>query len=159
MLYKSIISPHFDYGYVIYGVAPNYQLGRLQIIQNAAARLILLEDFDCPVYTLHERLWLDTLATRRAKAMVKITYCCLYHQQPLYLLDQLIEVTHRGLPTCSTSAGALVVPRTKSHYGQMAYSFRGPMQWNVTNVEIKAAVNTVQLKNLLCNNWYKVGVG
>ncbi len=51
MLYKSIISPHFDYGSVIYEVAPIYQLSRLQIIQNAAARLILLEEFDCP-YTL-----------------------------------------------------------------------------------------------------------
>ena len=42
MLYKSIISPHFDYGSVIYEVAPNNQLSRVQVIQNAAARLILL---------------------------------------------------------------------------------------------------------------------
>ena len=62
MLYKSIISPHFDYGSIIYKVAPQYQLNSLQIIQNAAARLILLEEVGCPVYTLHECLKLDTLA-------------------------------------------------------------------------------------------------
>ncbi len=159
MLYKSIISPHFDYGSVIYEVAPNYQLSRLQIIQNAAARLILMEEYDCPVYAMHERLRLDTLATRRSKAMVKLTYCCLHNQQPLYLLDQLKQVTHHGLPTRSADANVLVVPRTNSRYGQMAYGFRGPVQWNVTNVELKAAVNFVQLKNLLLNSWYRVGIG
>ena len=159
MLYKSIISPHFDYGSVLYEVAPCYQLNRLQLIQNAAARLILLEEFECPVYSLHERLKLDTLATRRAKSMIKITYCCIHNQQPLYLLDQLKHVSHMGLPTRSTESSALQIPRIRGRYGQMSYGYRGPMQWNVTCVEYKAAVNVVQLKNLLKNSWYRVGVG
>ncbi len=76
-LYKSLITPHFDFGSVIYEVTPKYQLQRLQIVQNAAARLILLADPRCPVYELHENLNLDTLATRRAKSMVKLTYSLL----------------------------------------------------------------------------------
>lgn len=155
MLYKSIISPHFDYGSILYEVAPQYQLKRLQIIQNAAARLILQEEADCPIYSLHERLKLDTLATRRSKSMIKITYSCIHNQQPLYLLDQLQQVTHLGLPTRATDANVLKVPRVKGNYGRMAYSFRGPMQWNVTCVEFKAAVNVMQLKNLLRSSWYK----
>ncbi len=73
MLYKSLIIPHFEFGSVIYEISLKYQLQHLQVIQNAAARLILLEDHRCPIYSLHERLQLDTLATRRAKSMVKLT--------------------------------------------------------------------------------------
>ena len=70
MLYKSLITPHFDYGCIIYKVAPQYQLNCLQIVQNAAARLILKADSDSPIYALQEQLKLDTLSTRRAKTMV-----------------------------------------------------------------------------------------
>ena len=94
MLYKSLITPHFDFGSIIYEVCPQYQLQRLQVIQKAAARLILLEDQRCPVYQLHERLHLDTVATRRAKSMVKLTYACLLDEEPLYLYDKLVPVGH-----------------------------------------------------------------
>ena len=88
---------------------------------------------------------LDTLASRRAKTMTKITYCCIHNQQPMYLLDQLKQVTHIGLPTRSTDANVLQVPRVKGNYGQMGYSYRGPMQWNITCVEFKAAVNVIPI--------------
>ena len=41
-LYKSLTMPHFDYGLILYEVAPQCDLNQLQIIQTAAARLILL---------------------------------------------------------------------------------------------------------------------
>ncbi len=41
----------------------------------------------------------------------------------------------------------------------MAFSFRGPVQWNVANTELKAAVNKDQLKSLIKTSWYRVGVG
>ena len=61
-LYKSLIVPHFDFGSIIYEVALQYQLCRPQVVQNSAARLILVTEPTCPVYQLHEWLGLDTLA-------------------------------------------------------------------------------------------------
>ncbi len=92
MLFKSLIAPHFDFGSVVYEVSPQYQLSRLQVIQNAVACLILLADPRCPAYELHEKLGLDTLATRRSKSMVKLIYGCLQDQEPSYLYDQLCAV-------------------------------------------------------------------
>ena len=63
------------------------------------------------------------------------------------MLDQLKPVVHHGLPTCSMESNALQVPRTKGKYGQMVYSYRGPMQWNVTSVDLKSAGNIIQLKS------------
>ncbi len=154
MLYKALITPHFDYGCLLYEVAPEYQLKRLQIIQNAAARLILTAQPDTPIYQLHEKLHLDTLATRRSKTMVKVVFSCLHDKEPNYLYDHLRPVNHGGRHTRACEAGMLQVPRTSTNYGRMAFSFRGPVQWNVTSNNLKAAVNKLQLKALLKTSWY-----
>ncbi len=159
MLYKAMITPHLDYGCLLYEVAPEYQLRRLQVIQNAAARLILLAQPDTPVYQLHEKLHLDTLATRRSKTMVKTTYSCLHDKEPHYLYDKLKAVSHEGRRTRACDSGMLQVPRMKTNYGKMSYAFRGPVQWNVTNLDFKAAVNKKQLKSLLKSSWYKINSG
>ena len=64
MLYCALILPHFDLGNTVYTVAAQYQLNQLQVIQNAAARLILQADSKMSTYELHEKLKWDTLATR-----------------------------------------------------------------------------------------------
>ena len=159
MLYKALITPHLDYGCLLYEIAPEYQLKRLQVIQNAAARLILSAQPDTPIYQLHERLHLDTLATRRSKTMVKVTYSCLHDKEPHYLYDKLKPVNHGGRHTRACESGLLQVPRTKSNYGKMAFAFRGPVQWNITKMELKAAVNKAQLKALIKSSWYNNTAG
>ncbi len=157
MLYKALVTPHFDYGCLLYEVAPEYQLKRLQVIQNAAARLILTAEPDIPIYQLHEHLKLDTLATQRSKTMVKVTYSCLHDKEPGYLYDKLLPVRHEGRHTRACESGMLKVPWTSTNYGKMAFAFRGPVQWNITNTDLKAAVNKAQLKSLLKMSWYRMG--
>ena len=154
MLYSALISPYFDLGNTVYRVAAQYQLQRLQVIQNAAARLILLADSSMSTYDLHENLNWDTLATRASKAMVRIVYGCLHNQAPVYLYDKLTTMVHHGRTTRATDAGHLRVPRTHRGFGQMAFGYRGPTQWNHTKPEIKAALNMNQLKRLLKSNRY-----
>ncbi len=153
MMYKSLTSPHIDFGFVVYEVCPKYQLQRLQVIQNDAARMILLEDQLCPIYELHEWLKLDTLATRRSKSMVTLTYSCLYDEEPLYLCEQLKPINHGNRITRAISSGVLVVPRVNTKYGQSAVGFRAPVQWNLTKIELKSTVNKIQLKSLLRTSW------
>ena len=154
MQYKSLITPHFNYGCLLYEVAPEYQLKRLQIIQNAAAWLILCEQPDTPIYQLHESLHLDTVSTCWSKTMVKIIYTCLHDKEPVYLCEQLVPVQHAGRQTRAMESGMLQVPRMNTNLGQHAFCFRGPVQWNLTQPGLKAAVNKIQLKNLLQTSWY-----
>ncbi len=154
MLYSSLIAPYFDLGNTIYVVAAQYQLSRLQVVQNAAARLILLADSTISTYDLHETLKWDTLATRSSKAMVRIVFGCLHNQSPAYLYGKLTTVSHHGRPTRATDAGYLSVPRVRCGIGQKAFGHRGPTQWNKTKTSIKAATNVNQLKRLMKNNWY-----
>ena len=85
--------------------------------------------------------------------MVKITYSILHDESPSYLYSKLVPVTHGNRHTRATDAGDLLVPRTKTRYDTYAYSYQGPLQWNLTSIELKAAVNKMQLKNLLKTSW------
>ena len=154
MLYNALILPHFDLGNTVYTVAPQYQLHRLQVVQNAAARLILLVDARCSVYDLHEQLGWDTLATRASKAYVRIIYTCIHHKSPNYLHKNLIPVVHHGRHTRATESGKLVVPRVNTEMGTRGFSYKATSQWNITKTELKAAVNVNQLKHLLKTSWY-----
>ncbi len=154
MLYSALIVPHFDLGNTIYTVAAQYQLNRLQVIQNAAARLIILADAKTPTYELHERLKWDTLATRSSKAMVRITYSCLHTKSPAYLFDMLTPIEHEGRITRAAQTGVMTEPRTRSNLGKHSFGYRAPTTWNQTKAEIKAAVNMPQLKRLLKTSWY-----
>ena len=153
MLYSALILPHFDLGNTVYSVAAQYQLKRLQVIQNVAARLILLTDSRVSTYELHERLGWDTLATRASKTMVRITFSCIHNESPGYLYECLKPVTNRGRVTRATEAGKLQVPRTNCGIGCNAFGYRAPTQWNVTKPEIKAAVNPCHLKRLIKLSW------
>ncbi len=130
------------------------QLRRLQIIQNAAARLILLCDARCSTFELHGRLGWDTLSTRTAKALVRITFGCLHNEQPPYLFECLRTLHRPDRPTRATEANNLLVPRVKTNYGRNTFEYRASSQWNITKTEIKASVNINQLKRLLKSSWY-----
>ena len=113
----------------------------------------MLEDTTCPVYAMHERLKLDTLATRRVKAMVKLIYGLLHDQEPAYLYNKLMPVANGGKQTRACESGELVIPRAKSNYGSYAFLYRGPLQWNITKTDLKVAVNKLQLKTLIMTSW------
>ncbi len=91
MLYSALVTPYFDMGNTVYTVASQFQLNRFQVIQNAAARLILLAEPRTPIYELHARHEWDTLATRATKCMVKIVYGCLRNEE-CNLYDKLCPV-------------------------------------------------------------------
>ena len=144
---------------MLYEVVLEYQLKRLQVIQNSAAKLILVPEPTGPVYQLHEQLKLDTLATRRCKSMVRILYGIIHDGEPAYLFDCLKPVAHPTRVTRVSEAGHMQVPIIKGMYGSYSFSYRGPLQWNLTRNYLEAAVNKVHLKSLLKSSWYKVGVG
>ncbi len=149
MLYQTLILPHFDFGDVVYSVVPQYQYDRLQKIQNAACRLILLSDPYQSVYQLHEQLGLDTLAMRREKSLIKLTYKCMHEMAPPFLCNLLVPTIHEGRVTRATEAGVLDVPRVKTNYGKCCFGYRAPSCWNRTECNIKAAVSINQLKAIL----------
>ena len=75
------------------------------------------------MYQLHEKLGLDTLATHRAKSMVKLLYSCIHDKELAYLFDHLKQIDHGARVTRAVTSGNMEVPEVESKYGQYAFGF------------------------------------
>ena len=123
MLYGSLVMPYFDLGNTVYTVAAQQHLNRLQVVQNAAACLILLAEPRTPIYELHAKLDWDTLATCATKNLVKIIYGCLHEKLPTGLYDKLTPVNHGGRRIRATESGCLILPRVQTNYGKCSFAY------------------------------------
>ena len=87
-LYKSLITPHFDYTSTIWGSASASLLNDLQDIQSKAfARLLKLKDID--EKDLHKVAKLQTLEQRRNEQLLILIYNVFVLNHECYLIQKL----------------------------------------------------------------------
>jgi len=113
-------------------------LQRLQVVQNAAARLVTgarRSEHMTPV--LRHLHWLPVRHRIIFKTAV-LVYKCLHGMAPQYLqlhCEPTSTVTTRRLR--SAYSGRLTVPRTRTNYGDRSFAVQGPRVWNSLPVEIR----------------------
>lgn len=117
--------------------SPKNSLKSLQLIQNAAARVLTgtrkREQISPVLASLH---WLPVKSRIEFKILL-LTYKVLNNQAPSYLND-LVVPYHPIRALRSHTAGLLVVPRVfKSRMGGRAFSFQAPLLWNQLPVWIQ----------------------
>jgi alpha-D-ribose 1-methylphosphonate 5-triphosphate synthase subunit PhnG len=112
---------------------------RMQLVQNAAARLVTgLRKFDHVKPTLRDLHWLPVRQRINYKVAL-LVYKCLHGLAPSYLADDCRPVStmagRRQLRSADT--GMLVVPRTRTSIGARSFAVRGPTVWNKLPVELR----------------------
>ena len=127
----------------------NGSLGRLQRIQNSAARLVTRtrshESISPILHTLH---WLP-VKDRLVFKLLIIAYKCQHHLAPHYLQQLLQEYQPSRLLRSSTKQ--LLTPHnvvTKS-YGQRSFQYSMPHLWNQLPDDIRECSSLDQFKSLL----------
>lgn len=159
-LMHSFVSSRLDnFNGLLFGV-PKQHLGKLQRIQNAAARVVTRTkkgEHITPI--LRELHWLP-VAKRVEYKILLLTYKALHGMAPSYIAD-LLTVSKKSRCVRSNSMLMLDIPRTKSvRYGDRAFSFSAPTLWNKLPHELKEASTTdsfkSQLKTLLFKEAYNV---
>ncbi|XP_030580839.1 uncharacterized protein LOC115777144, partial [Archocentrus centrarchus] len=129
-LIHAFITSRVDYCNSLLSGCPKSSLKSLQLIQNAAARVLTgtrkREQISPILASLH---WLPVKSRIEFKILL-LTYKVLNNQEPSYLKD-LIVPYHPNRALLSQTAGLLVVPRIlKSRMGGRAFSFQAPLLWN-----------------------------
>lgn len=146
MIIHALISSCLDYCNSLFYGLPNYMLKKLQMVQNAAARLILKgSKYDHVTPFLKELHWLPITYRIKYKILL-ITYKCLNGQGPAYLCDLLSSlVPLRRLR--SSSASLLYVPRTRlKTYGDRSFYYAAPSLWNSLPENVKNAATVESFK-------------
>ena len=148
ILVHSVVSSRLDYCNALLAGLPAYLIGRLQIVQNCAARLITgvrRREHITPV--LHSLHWLPVQCRIDFKVLL-LVFKCLNGKAPAYLRDMLQFKDTRY--TRSMVDDKLAVPRTKcSTFGDRAFSVYGPAKWNNLPRDIRYCADLDDFKTKL----------
>ena len=138
---------------LLYG-ASQQQIRKLQLIQNAAARLLTgtkkSEHITPILRNLH---WLPIISRIKFKILV-IVYKTLHRQSPQYL-QNLIQPYTPGACLRSADRGLLTVPFNRLTVGDSAFSVAGPRLWNSLPSTIRCAKDLNDFKSMLKTHLFR----
>ena len=148
-LIHAFVSSRLDYCNVLFSGLPKSSLKNLQLVQNAAARILTkTRKFDHITPILSSLHWLPIQARCDFKVLL-LTFKILNGLAPLYLSDLITEYSPvRALR--SQNAGLLVIPRVKKiSAGHRAFAYRAPYLWNKLPAVVRSACSVEVFKSSL----------
>ena len=153
LLYITTVLSVLDYCNSVYAVANQTELERLQKLQNIALRIISKQGIRCPIYELHHRAQIDTLATRREKWLLKLCFKWVHGDGPPVLCDLMKPELTGTRVTRQTMANTPLVPKFKTMMGTRSIKYRATKTWANAKMEFKSCTKLDQLKRKLRTVW------
>jgi len=139
-LVQAFVSCRLDYCNSLLAGVADVHIRRLQLLQNAAARLVAGArrcDHISPV--LAELHWLPVRQRITFKIAV-LVWKCLHNKAARYLAELCIPVTsvegRRQLRSATT--GTLLLPRVRTFTGQRSFAVFAPATWNSLPPSLRA---------------------
>ena len=150
----AFVTARLDYGNsLLYGL-PSTEIKRLQLIQNAAARVVAkVRKYD-HITPIRKKLHWLPIKSRIDFKILLLTWKALHGQAPCYLSDLLsIQTYNRELRIGSQNL--LKVPKTyKSTCGDRAFEKAAPHLWNSLPEKIRSIENLESFKSQLKTHFF-----
>jgi len=143
LLANALVSSKLDYCNSLFYNLPAKSLNRLQIVQNALARVVVpsVRRNHHITPTLRQLHWLP-IPQRITFKIAFITFKTLHHKQPAYLAELLTPRHNTSHNTRSSdSPNFLSVPKIYSEQGRRSFLYAAPTIWNSLPDSLRASVS------------------
>uniref|UniRef100_A0A8K9Y4M0 Reverse transcriptase domain-containing protein n=1 Tax=Oncorhynchus mykiss TaxID=8022 RepID=A0A8K9Y4M0_ONCMY len=133
---KLTILPILDFGDVIYKIASNTLLNKLDAVYHSAIRFVTKAPYTTHHCDLYALVGWPSLHTRRQTHWLHVIYKTLLGKVPPYL-SSLVTIAS---PTCSTRSSryiSLVTPKTNYFFGRLSFQFSAANDWNELQKSLK----------------------
>ncbi len=150
MAVLAFITSRLDYCNSLYCGISKCQIARLQLVQNAAARLLLkCRKYEHITPVLRSLHWLPVSQERIDFKIILFVYKPLHNLAPVNLSECLhLYTPSRSLQSCVQAL--LVVPHVRlKRRGERAFAVAAPRLWNALPLEIRMAPSLSVFKFLL----------
>jgi hypothetical protein len=135
-LVKLTILSILDLGDVIYKIASNTLLNKLDAVYHNAIRFVTKAPYTTHHCDLYALVGWPSLHTRRQTHWLQVIYKTLLGKVPPYL-SSLVTI---AAPTCSSRSSryiSLVTPKTNSSFGRLSFQFSAANDWNQLQKSLK----------------------
>ena len=136
LVHSLVVSP-LDYANALLFGITDVLIGKLQRVQNYAARLVVRCDRRDHITPILKKLHWLPVKQRVTYKIILLTFRALNGLAPIYIVDML----HRHRPTRalrSANNNDLQVPSTSSRYGDRTFVASAPRLWNAFRVNLRS---------------------
>ena len=155
-LVHSFITSRIDINNCLFLGLPDTLLHKLQLLQNAAARLIMRLPKHCHITdTLQELHWLPVAQRIKFKTVLMV-YKALNNLAPEYLTQLLERKQNSSRSLRSNDKNLLVIPKCRTvSFGDRNFRNRAPVLWNNLPLQIRSSDKVCTFKRLLKTHLFR----
>ena len=140
------IRPILDFGNVIYKIASNTLLTKLDAVYHSAIHFVTKAPYTTHHCDLYGLVGWPSLHIRRQTHWLQVIYMSLLGKAPPYL-SSLVTITTPTRSTRSSRYISLVIPKVNTSFGRLSFQFFAANDWNKLQKSLKLETY-ISLSNL-----------